>query len=147
MEQKIAIGVLCFIVGLALGSITMSSPDPVKTYLHGKTWINDRRGADGVPIHTEVSINNSNVLSLKIVCGYSTVDRGDDVSVSVQSAIGNVTKNNFQMLETKNQTQANTKGFTCNVATKQGGTSYDAISESSLDMFGLNFTSACPGSK
>ncbi|MGB4943174.1 MAG: fibronectin type III domain-containing protein, partial [Candidatus Moraniibacteriota bacterium] len=117
-------------------------------YLLGKTWVSNRINPDGTPIRTEVSFvgsaaNNNLGMNLTITCQMSALGHGNDLSPSVTALIQNATASTFDIVPNYEQTLINNRGYTCTVRTVTETATYTPLSDTTMRLFGLDFTGTC----
>jgi len=120
-------------------------------YLLGKSWVSNRINPDGTPIRTEVSFvgsaaNNNLSMNLTIICQMSALGHGNDLSPGVTALIQNATASTFDIVPNYEQTLTNNRGYTCTVRTVTETATYTPLSDTTMRLFGLDFTGTCMGS-
>lgn len=120
-------------------------------YLLGKSWVSNRINPDGTPIRTEVSFvgsaaNNNLGMNLTIICQMSALGHGNDLSPGVTVLIQNATASTFDIVPNYEQTLTNNRGYTCTVRTVTETATYTPLSDTTMRLFGLDFTGTCMGS-
>ncbi|QQR78210.1 MAG: hypothetical protein IPJ68_03955 [Candidatus Moraniibacteriota bacterium] len=113
--------------------------------------MSNRINPDGTPIRTEVwfagSAANDNLsMNLRITCQMSALGHGNDLAPEVGVLIRNATASSFDIIPNYSQTLTNNRGYTCNVRTVTETATYTPLSDTTIRLFGLDFTGTCMGS-